>query len=111
MFGEILCRPSFGKSFVEAGDHFNPSEKKVMDLKKQDKIRHTIHTDGSVVLSRKNRSGEDPVPAEFLTFLAHDIKRNPQNVKAVDPGLPDRIRNLTAGVAVDMESPLPTVSG
>ena len=57
-------------------------------------------------MSRANQAENDPVLAEFLTFLADDISQNPQNVSAIDSSLLDRVRPLVSDVEIDLDSPL-----
>ncbi|MCD6534289.1 MAG: type II toxin-antitoxin system PrlF family antitoxin [Deltaproteobacteria bacterium] len=80
--------------------------RKTLHLKKRDKIRYTLQTDGSVLLSRANNDENDPLLTQFLTFLANDISQNPQNVSSIDSDLIDRIRPLVSGVETDLSSPL-----
>ena len=80
--------------------------RKALCLEKKDKIRYTVQPDGSVIMSRANRAENDPVLAEFLTFLANDISQNPQNVSAIDSSLLDRVRPLVSAVEIDLDRPL-----
>ena len=80
--------------------------RKALRLEKKDKIRYTVQPDGSVIMSRANQAENDPVLAEFLTFLADDISQNPQNVSAIDSNLLDRVRPLVSDVEIDLDSPL-----
>src|SRR3546814_6676309 len=48
--------------------------RRVLGLKKRDKIHYSIRANGEVVLSRgESNDEEDPVLGIFLAFLAHDI--------------------------------------
>ncbi len=58
------------------------------------------------MISRANRTEEDPVLAKFLTFLANDMNQNPQNVRAIDANLLDRVRPLVMNVEIDLDRPL-----
>ena len=80
--------------------------RKALRLEKKDKIRYTVQPDGSVIMSRANQAENDPVLAEFLTFLADDISQNPQNVSAIDSSLLDRVRPLVSDVEIDLDRPL-----
>ncbi|QTA83081.1 putative toxin-antitoxin system, toxin component, PrlF [Desulfonema limicola] len=62
--------------------------------------------DGSVLMSRANKNEEDPVLAQFLTFLANDISQNSHNVSAIDSDLLDRVSFLVSDVEIDLDSPL-----
>jgi antitoxin PrlF len=80
--------------------------RKFLGLNKRDKIRYTIQSDGQVVISRINREEDDPILGEFLNFLAKDIEKHPDRVRAIDTDLLDRVRSLTAPVELDLDSPL-----
>ena len=47
---------------------------------------------------------EDPAIGRFLDFVAADIKRHPQAIKALSPDLAARIAALTEGVYVDLDA-------
>ncbi len=79
----------------------------VLHLKKRDKIRFTIQSNGQVVLSRANPLEDDPALGRFLRFLAQDIEANPQHVQTVSRDLVDRVNSLVSNVEVDLETPLP----
>jgi len=80
--------------------------RKTLRLKKRDKIRYTIQTDGTVCISRKDQNENDTVLTDFLTFLANDISRNPKNVSSIGSDLVDSIRPLISDVDPDLNSPL-----
>ena len=46
---------------------------------------------------------EDPAIDSFLSFLADDLKRHPEAVKAISPELVARITALTADIAADLD--------
>jgi antitoxin PrlF len=56
-----------------------------------------------VTVSRADES-EDPAIDEFLAFLADDIKKRPEAVKALSPELAARIAALTADMEVDPDA-------
>jgi len=80
--------------------------RKALGLHKREKIRYTIHADGSVLISRANQKEEDPVLNGFLNFIANDIQKNPHHVQAVSSELFERIQNLVDDVDVDLDIPL-----
>jgi len=80
--------------------------RKALNLNKREKIRYTIQPDGNVLLSRVNQDESDPALTSFLTFLANDIKQNPQHLKAATPELVSRIQNLVGGLDVDLDASL-----
>jgi len=49
---------------------------------------------------------EDPVLIPFLDFLARDIARHPERLRAVDIGLVQRLQALVGGVEVNLDAPL-----
>lgn len=76
-------------------------------LGKRDKIHYTIRPSGEVILTRAEvEAGNDPLIAQFLSFLAQDIERHPQHLQAVDAGLVQRARALVGGMRVDLDAPL-----
>ena len=80
--------------------------RKALRLKKRDKIRYILQSDGSVKISRIVQDENDPVLTQFLTFLANDISQNPKNVSAVNTELVERILPLVSDVEIDLDSPL-----
>lgn len=59
-------------------------------------------SDGGVTVCRAD-DNEDPAIDSFLNFLAADLKRHPEAVKALGPELAARITALTADVPVDLD--------
>jgi len=80
--------------------------REVLGLEKHDKICYNVQPDGKVVISRATKVEKDPVLANFLSFLANDMIKNPQNVKEIDSDLRDRIHSLVSKVEIDLDSPL-----
>ncbi len=81
--------------------------RRALQLGKRDKIRYTIRPGGEVVLSRAGpEEADDPVLGEFLVFLAQDMARHPQRLKAMDADWVDRLQSLTRDVPVDLHAPL-----
>lgn len=80
--------------------------REVLGLEKHDRICYTVQSNGKVLISREEKVDEDPVLANFLTFLANDIIQNPQNIKEIDSDLYDRIQSLVSNVDIDLDSPL-----
>lgn len=81
--------------------------RKALHLKKKDKIRFTIASDGNVLLSRAEVEEDDPVLGEFLAFLANDIAKNPAQMKPLTVDMKARGDALIEGVEFDINSPLP----
>jgi antitoxin PrlF len=82
------------------------SVRKALGLSKKDKIYYAIHQDGTVTIAKNNFGNEDPALAKFLDFLATDIQISPQNIKAIDSNLKERVDSLVAGVEVALDQPL-----
>jgi antitoxin PrlF len=80
--------------------------RKALNLKKRDKIRYTLQSDGSVIISRIDQDENDPVLTQFLTFIANDVSQNPKNVSSLSTELVDRISPLVSDVEIDLNSPL-----
>ncbi|MBE9200389.1 MULTISPECIES: type II toxin-antitoxin system PrlF family antitoxin [unclassified Nodularia (in: cyanobacteria)] len=80
--------------------------RKVLGLKKRDKICYTIQSDGQVVISRAEQMESDPVLGKFLNFLARDMENNPQHLKAISSDLVNRVQSLVSEVDVDLDAPL-----
>lgn len=81
--------------------------RRALKLGKRDKIHYTIRPGGEVVLTRADASGgDDPVLAQFLGFLAHDIASHPEHLQAVDAGLAQRLQSLVGGMEIDLDAAL-----
>jgi antitoxin PrlF len=81
--------------------------RRALRLRKRDRIRYVVRPDGAVLLSRADRDdGADPALDAFIGFLAQDIAAHPERVRAIDSGLVQRIRALTAKVEIDLDAPL-----
>ncbi|ARU59079.1 regulator PrlF [Oleiphilus messinensis] len=80
--------------------------RKALGLNKRDKIRYTIQQDGNVILSRADLNQDDPVLDAFLQFIADDIQKNPQNIKAVSAELVERVQDLVGDINADLDDPL-----
>ncbi|PIQ51513.1 MAG: regulator [Comamonadaceae bacterium CG12_big_fil_rev_8_21_14_0_65_59_15] len=83
------------------------SVRRRLKLGKRDKILYTIRPDGDVVLSRAlPAEDQDPILGQFLDFLARDMANNPQHLQPLDEKWLDRVRALTEGVEVELNTPL-----
>jgi antitoxin PrlF len=81
--------------------------RRALRVGKRDKLHYTIRPNGEVVLTRAGASEkDDPVLGQFLGFLAQDIGRHPERLKALDATLVDRLRSLVRGIEVDLDAPL-----
>ena len=81
--------------------------RRALQLGKRDKIHYSIRPSGEMVLTRAEATdGDDPVLAQFLGFLAHDIAEHPERLQAIDAGFVQRLQSLTGGIEVDLDAPL-----
>jgi antitoxin PrlF len=85
--------------------------RRALKLARRDKIRYSIRSDGEVVLTRAEVSGEDPVLGQFLGFLAREIADHPERLQALDTGLVQHLQSLVGGVDVDLDAALPEEDG
>jgi antitoxin PrlF len=81
--------------------------RRMLRLRKRDKIRYVVQPDGAVLLTRVEAPEEnDPVVGKFLTFLARDMEVQPTQIRSIDPALVRRARLLVKGIRVDLDAPL-----
>jgi len=78
------------------------SVRQALGLAAGDKIAFRVGEAG-VSLRRAEDAG-DPALASFLSFLARDIERHPENLKAFPPALKKQLERLVEGVAVDLDA-------
>ncbi|MGB3636507.1 MAG: type II toxin-antitoxin system PrlF family antitoxin [Rivularia sp. (in: cyanobacteria)] len=57
-------------------------------------------------MSKNQHHEEDLALAKFLDFLAQDMEKNPQHIKAINFDLFSRIQSLTADLEFDINAPL-----
>lgn len=80
--------------------------RKALGLSKNDKICYTIESDNRVVISRLEDTENDPVLENFLSFLAKDMKDNPQHLGAVNSDVVNHARSLVSNIDIDLDAPL-----
>jgi len=78
------------------------SVRQALGLSAGDRI--AFHVGEAGVSMRRADDAGDPALASFLSFLARDIERHPENLKAFPPALKKRLEGLVEGVAVDLHS-------
>ncbi|MBA2653196.1 MAG: type II toxin-antitoxin system PrlF family antitoxin [Tatlockia sp.] len=78
--------------------------RKALHLNKRDKIHYTIQGTGTVLITRGENN--DLVVGDFLSFLANDIQKHPQNIMPLNSELYQRIQSLVSGVDFDLDKPL-----
>lgn len=80
--------------------------RKALNLGKKDKIKFTVESNGSVTLSRAERSEEDPALEAFLSFIGDDIQHRPERVQPLSVALKSKVDSLISGVEIDLDAPL-----
>ncbi|MCW7553181.1 type II toxin-antitoxin system PrlF family antitoxin [Endozoicomonas gorgoniicola] len=80
--------------------------RKALGVGKREKIKYSIHGDGSVVMSKAVVDSEDHVVGAFLNLLAQDARDNPATLKALTPELVTRIDDLIGDTEIDLDEPL-----
>jgi antitoxin PrlF len=83
--------------------------RRALNLAPTDKLRFSLCSDNTVVLSRGEPEAEaqaDPMIDSFLALLERDATANPTRLRAVPASLVERARALTEGVEVDLDAPL-----
>ena len=83
--------------------------RKMLALGKRDQVVFRGLADGTVVIARKHAGAEDrdPVIANFLAFLAHDMAAQPGRIRPVSRKLFARSKALVEGVEIDLDAALP----
>ena len=83
------------------------SIRKALNLKKRDKIRFALKSDGTVTLTRAAPAGNDEPPiTQFLQLLAEEMAAHPERIRALSPALVKRARALTKGIKVKLDTTL-----
>ena len=80
--------------------------RKILHLNKRDKIHYVIQENGDVLIKRSENIKDDPIIEEFLSFLAKDIQKHPQNIMPVNNDLYNRVQSLISGVEFDLNESL-----
>ncbi|MYL24768.1 type II toxin-antitoxin system PrlF family antitoxin [Halomonas alkaliantarctica] len=84
------------------------SVRRVLKLKRRDRIHYVIRPNGEVVLTRaRDEHSQDPVMASFLAFLERDLQEHPENIRPVTASTLAEAERLTAGIEVDLDEELP----
>jgi antitoxin PrlF len=79
--------------------------RQALSLREGDQIAFRVDEKG-VTLRRVDEARQDPAIASFLSFLARDIEKSPQNLKTLSPDLAKRIASLAKGIEVDLDAPI-----
>lgn len=82
--------------------------RKMLKIGKRGRVVFRGLADGTVVIAKPEGAAEtdDPVIGKFLDFLARDMARRPDRIRAMRNGAIAKARALVAGVAVDLDAPL-----
>jgi antitoxin PrlF len=81
--------------------------RRALKLGKRDKLHYTVRPGGEVILSRvETIEKNDPLLETFLSFIASDIAKHPENLKAIDAGLAKHLQSLVGHIDIDLDSAL-----
>lgn len=80
--------------------------RKALHLDKRDKIHYVIQGNGNVLITRAEKANDDPAIEEFLSFIAKDIQKHPENVMAINKELYNKIKTLVSGIEIDLNKHL-----
>jgi antitoxin PrlF len=78
--------------------------RQALDIRPGDRIAFRVDQAGKVSLTRDEAPDEDSAVDAFLAFLSDDIKQRPEAVSALSEETAARMRALSAGVDVDLDS-------
>ena len=80
--------------------------RQALRLGKKDKIKYVIQSDGSVLMQRVEPVEADPVLAQFLSFLAADMRKHPEKLETLSASMQQSVAALVADVALDLDAAL-----
>lgn len=80
--------------------------RQALHLGKKDKIKYTIQSDGSVVISRAEAQNNDPVLGKFLAFIASDMQASPERLETLSASMRESVDALIEGVEINLDAPL-----
>lgn len=80
--------------------------RQALGLKKRDKIRYTIQSDGKILISRAAQKESDPVVENFLKFLEQDMENNPQRLQTIPSELISHAQFLVSDMELNLDEPL-----
>lgn len=81
--------------------------RKLLKLRKGDKVGYIINDDDRVELIRVETSeANDPALERFLQFMANDLRNNPQQLKSFSGHLQKQIKKLVRAIKVDLDTAL-----
>jgi antitoxin PrlF len=80
--------------------------RQALHLGKKDKIKYTIQSDGSVVISRAEAQNNDPVLGKFLALIASDMQASPERLEPLSASMRESVDALIEGVEINLDAPL-----
>jgi antitoxin PrlF len=80
--------------------------RKVLGVGAGDKIAFLVDGQQVTVVAAEAPVHEDPLLGEFLRFIARDIERRPEGVKALSSSFAARLASMTRGNKVDPDAPI-----
>ena len=85
--------------------------RRALRLSPADKVRFSLRGDDTVVITRVSTEQRDPMVGAFLDFIEADVRQHPQRFRAIPVDVLDRVRELSAGIEVDLDTPLDAHEG
>ena len=82
------------------------SVRRALHLGKKDKIRYVIQADGNVLMTKVEKTEDDPVMNKFLSFLANDMQQHPENLQQLTASMRNTVQSLIENVELDLDAPL-----
>ncbi|MBU1297451.1 MAG: type II toxin-antitoxin system PrlF family antitoxin [Gammaproteobacteria bacterium] len=82
------------------------SVRRALHLGKKDKIRYVIQADGNVLMTKVEKTEDDPVMNKFLSFLANDMQQHPENLQQLTTSMRNTVQSLIENVELDLDAPL-----
>lgn len=82
------------------------SVRRALHLGKKDKIRYVIQADGNVLMTKVEKTEDDPVMNKFLSFLANDMQKHPENLQQLTASMRNTVQSLIENVELDLDAPL-----
>jgi antitoxin PrlF len=82
------------------------SVRRALHLGKKDKIRYVIQADGNVLMTKVEKTEDDPVMNKFLSFLANDMQQHPENLQQLTANMRNTVQSLIENVELDLDAPL-----
>ncbi len=80
--------------------------REALEVQAGDRLAYEVHPGYAIIRAAGDTAERDPALAPFLAFLAADIRRRPEDIRAVSPALVARIRELVGDADFDPDEPI-----